>query len=187
MLNPFKPWHGLRQGDPLSSYLFLFFEDGLSCILKHEIRSGALHELKICRLALGVSPLLFADDTLLFFEANEEQAMVINDGLRWYERCPGQLMNPAKCSILFGAACMDMDKERIKEILCVENTMADENYLSLPTLEGRLNKDKFNSTKERLTKRFTNWAPRNMSSGAKEVLIKAVAQAIRTCLYDGCI
>jgi hypothetical protein len=48
LLNPFKPSHGLRQGDPLSPYLFLFVADGLSRILQHEVGSGALHELKIC-------------------------------------------------------------------------------------------------------------------------------------------
>jgi hypothetical protein len=32
--------------------------------------------------------------------------------------------------------------------------------------------------KERLTKRWTNWVEKNMSTGAKEVLIKSVAQAI---------
>jgi hypothetical protein len=67
LLNPFKPSRGLRQGDPLSPYLFLFVADGLSCILEHEIRSGAMHDLRICRTALGISHLLFADDTLLFF------------------------------------------------------------------------------------------------------------------------
>jgi hypothetical protein len=57
----------------------------------------------------------------------------------------------------------------------VENTMVDKKYLGLPTPEGRMNKDKFSSTKERLIKRFTNWAERDMSTGTKEVLIKSVA------------
>jgi hypothetical protein len=35
-------------------------------------------------------------------------------------------------------------------------------------------------TKGRLAKRFTSWVERFMSAGAKEVLIKSVAQAIPT-------
>jgi hypothetical protein len=50
----------------------------------------------------------------------------------------------------------------------------------LPTPKGRMGKDRFKSTKERLPSKFTNWAERYMSAGAKEVLIKSVAQAIPT-------
>jgi hypothetical protein len=51
----------------------------------------------------------------------------------------------------------------------------DEKYLGLLTREGRINKDKFRSMKEKLIRRFMNWVERNMSMRAKEVLIKSVA------------
>jgi hypothetical protein len=41
-LESFTPSHGLRQGDPLSPYLFLFMADRLSRILQQEVESGAL-------------------------------------------------------------------------------------------------------------------------------------------------
>jgi hypothetical protein len=53
-------------------------------------------------------------------------------------------------------------------------------YLGLPTPDGRMSKKKFETTKERLSKCVTNWVERYMSMGAKEVLIKSVAQAIST-------
>jgi hypothetical protein len=43
-----------------------------------------------------------------------------------------------------------------------------------------MGKERFKSTKERLVKRFSNWAEKHMSTGAKEVLIKSVVQAIPT-------
>jgi hypothetical protein len=139
-----------------------------------------LHELKICRHAPGVSHLLFADDTMLFLEVTEQQAIIINKVLRMYERCTGQLINPTKFSIMFGSDCSASDQEAVKNVLKVENIAVSEKYLGLPTPEGRLKKERFLTMKERFTKRFTNWAERNMSSGAKEVLIKSVAQAIPT-------
>jgi hypothetical protein len=39
-LETFKPTHGLRQGDPLSPYLFLFVTDGLSKLIQHETQQG---------------------------------------------------------------------------------------------------------------------------------------------------
>jgi hypothetical protein len=132
-LEPFKPSCGLWQGDPLSPYLFLFVVDGLSKLLHREIERGALHELHVCRRAPGISHLLFADDTLLFMEVKEEQAYIINSVLHQYEHGTGQLINPGKCSIMFGKNCETADKERIKEILRVAHIAEDEKYLGLPT------------------------------------------------------
>jgi hypothetical protein len=72
ILESFTPTRGLRQGDPLSPYLFLFVADGLSKLLQAEIDKGQIKELKVCKRSPGISPLLFADDSLLFFEANVE-------------------------------------------------------------------------------------------------------------------
>jgi hypothetical protein len=178
LLNSFKPSCGLRQGDPLSPYLFLLVADGLSRILQHEVISGALHELKICRHTPSISHLLFADDTLFFLEVSEQQAGVVHRALKRYERCTGQLINSSKCSIMFGTGCMHLEREKVKEIMGVDTVVVDEKYLGLPTPEGRITKDKFKSTKEKMVSKFTNWVERNMSAGAKEVLIKSVAQAI---------
>ena len=70
----FAPSRGLRQGDPLSPFLFLFVADALDTILKHEIAANRLTPLRVCAQAPGISHLLFADDTLLFFRANGEEA-----------------------------------------------------------------------------------------------------------------
>jgi hypothetical protein len=68
------PTRGLRQGDSLSPFLFLFIVDGLAALLQSEISSGGIAPIKVCRCAPGVSHLLFEDDTLLFFKANAAQA-----------------------------------------------------------------------------------------------------------------
>jgi hypothetical protein len=67
LLDSFSPSRGLRQGNPLSPYLFLFIADGLSTLIRHEIESASLWELHICRRGPSISHLLFADDCLLFF------------------------------------------------------------------------------------------------------------------------
>jgi hypothetical protein len=54
----------------------------------------------------------------------------------------------------------------------------EDKYLGYPTPEGRMRKGKFQPSKERLSKKLNNWAERLMSMGAKDELIKSVAQAI---------
>jgi hypothetical protein len=77
LTHPFSLSRGLRQGAFLSPYLFLLVVDGLSTLLKHNERLGQLEGVKVCRRASSVSHLLFADDSLLFFRANVEQAQVV--------------------------------------------------------------------------------------------------------------
>lgn len=105
LLEPFSPTRGLRQGDPLSPYLFLLVADGLSNIIKSNESEGLIQPLKVCRRAPGISHLLFADDSLLFFKADTEQASRIRDVLQMYESSTGQLINPSKCSMLFSDFC----------------------------------------------------------------------------------
>jgi hypothetical protein len=146
-LEPFKPSRGLCQGDLLSPYLFLFVVDGLSKLLQMEIQQGNLHELKIYRRTSVVSHLLFTDDTMLFMEISKAQADRVNQVLREYEKRTGQLINLAKCSIMFGSGCSEENKEKVKGILKVKNVVQEEKYLGLPTPEGRMNKNSFKSMK----------------------------------------
>jgi hypothetical protein len=62
-LPQFLPTRGVRQGDPISPYLFLLAAEGLSCLLKHHSLSSELHGLMVAPSAPAVSHLLFADDS----------------------------------------------------------------------------------------------------------------------------
>jgi hypothetical protein len=55
LLDAFSPSRGLRQGDPLSPFLFLFVADGLSSLLKNEVDNGRITPIKVCRRAPGIS------------------------------------------------------------------------------------------------------------------------------------
>jgi hypothetical protein len=177
-LEQFSPTRGIRQGDPLSPYLFLFVGEALSCILKKETEDGRITPLKVARGAPGVSNLLFANDSLLFFKASSEEVRSVGSALDLFQRCTGQLISHSKCSLLFSLACPQSKQLDIKSILHVPNSTFEEKYLGLPTPDGRMKGDQFQPILNRFTKRLTNWAERFMSHGAKDTLIKSVAQAI---------
>jgi len=73
-VGPIIPGRGLRQGDPLSPYLFILCAEGLSALNHQAEVRGELHGAKICRNAPIVTHLLFADDCFLFFMATEAEA-----------------------------------------------------------------------------------------------------------------
>ena len=60
---------GIKQGDPLSPYLFLLCAESLSSMLRKATESSRLHDITLCRERVQLSHLLFTDDSLLFYEA----------------------------------------------------------------------------------------------------------------------
>lgn len=85
----FSPKRGLRQGDPLSPYLFLLCAEGFSALLQEAEQNGSIKGVKICLRVPSVSHLLFADDSLLLVKANRENAVQIQRILEMYEQVSG--------------------------------------------------------------------------------------------------
>jgi hypothetical protein len=134
--------------------------------------------LQICRRAPGISHLFFADDSLLFFKADVGQANKIKDVLDVYSSSTGQLINPAKCSVMFGESCPMEQRVEVKTCLQITQETFETKYLGLPTPEGRMHKGKFVSLQAKLAKCLVEWEDNHKSQSAKEVLIKSVAQAL---------
>ena len=67
-----KPSRGLRQGDPLSLYLFLLCAKGFHSLIQKEKIAGTLKEVSISRGGPKITHLFFADDSLLFCKASTD-------------------------------------------------------------------------------------------------------------------
>lgn len=59
----------LRQGDPLSPYLFLFCAEGLSTLSNATKRKGEIRGISVTRGRTRVNHLQFADDYIIFCRA----------------------------------------------------------------------------------------------------------------------
>uniref|UniRef100_A0A803QHA4 Uncharacterized protein n=1 Tax=Cannabis sativa TaxID=3483 RepID=A0A803QHA4_CANSA len=84
------PSQGLRQGDPLSPYLFLLCSEGLSAALCIQQRLGNFKGISIARSTPVISHLLFADDTLLFSKATQLSYNALKAALQLYNQAIGQ-------------------------------------------------------------------------------------------------
>ena len=61
-----RPSRGLKQGDPLSPYLFLLCSEGLNRMLQQAASNDTIRGFSLCKRGPKISHLFFADDTLLF-------------------------------------------------------------------------------------------------------------------------
>lgn len=73
----FKPTRGLRQGNPLSPFLFFICSKGLSTLMRLAVKDGLLKEAKTSRNDLQISHLLFANYYILFGMATLEGSNVL--------------------------------------------------------------------------------------------------------------
>ena len=97
----FTPTRGLRQGDPLSPYLFLLCTEGLNALLTHAEENGNISGVKVCTDAPPVTNLLFADDSLILMKDNQHNATALKSTLDLYCTATGQLVSAEKSSIFF--------------------------------------------------------------------------------------
>lgn len=68
------PQRGLRQGDPLSPYLFIMCTEALIANTKKAERDKLLTDIKVARACPSISHLLFADDSLFSVEQERRNA-----------------------------------------------------------------------------------------------------------------
>ncbi|XP_019180195.1 PREDICTED: uncharacterized protein LOC109175386 [Ipomoea nil] len=170
------PTRGIRQGDPLSSYLFIICAEGLSILLQQAEGCGDIHG--IARGAPSISHLFFADDSLLFFKANQRKAQKVKECLEKYSGASGQLINFDKFCAVFSHNTT-ADHWRLVSACVGVRELADfGKYLGLPSVLGRNKNATFHYIEARIRERMGNWQHKFLSKAGKEVLLKSVAQAL---------
>lgn len=181
-----SPGRGLRQGDPLSPYLYILCTEGLSSLIKNGVRGGNIHGIKICRRAPIVTHLLFADDSFLFMKANDREVNFVKELLHCYELASGQAINLDESVLFFSSNVSLQNRQLLANTLGVHTRQDVGKYLGLPSLIGRNRIDVFNYVTDRIWKKVSSWKGKTLSMAGREVLIKSVAQAIPSycmCMY----
>ncbi|XP_048498315.1 uncharacterized protein LOC104897505 [Beta vulgaris subsp. vulgaris] len=176
----FTPSRGLRQGDPLSPFLFVLCAEGLSTLLRDAKKKKLIHGVKIGRRVSPISHLFFADDSLLFIRATEEEVDNVLDVLSIYEAASGQKLNMEKSEMSYSR---NLELEKINTLqmkLAFKAVEGHDKYLGLPTYIGSSKKRVFQAIQDRVWKKLKGWKGKYLSQAGREVLLKAVAQAIPT-------
>ena len=128
-LGYFSNSRGLRQGDPISPYLFVLVMEFWSIQMDMAIASGELQPLKR-GMSIPVFHLLFADDMLLFFKASKKSFSTINGLLAKLALNTGLSINRDKSKLFLSKGCRD--KEDPSELIQIPAGNFPVTYLGLP-------------------------------------------------------
>ena len=174
------PSRGIRQGNPLSPYLFLLCAEGLFALIQSAVDKGQMEEVKICRGSQRLSHLFIADDSLIFCKVTLKECDKLQRLLAVCEKASGQQLNRAKTSLFFSGNTPREVQEEKKNRFGAQIIKQHEKYLGLPSLVGRNKRTTFNAIKEKLGKVLVDWKEKLLSKVGKEFLIKVITQAIPT-------
>nr|XP_027060751.1 uncharacterized protein LOC113687311 [Coffea arabica] len=174
------PGRDIRQGDPLSPYLFLLCSEGFSNLLRRAAESKKISGMIICRRGPSITHLFFADDSLIFCKANQQQATELMRVLHVYATGSGQLINLDKSSILFSKNVSPVEKQEICQIMGNMQQVSQGKYLGLPMVVTRTKEQIFGFIRNNIQQRLLKWQNRLLSAAGKEIMLKSVSMAMPT-------
>ncbi|XP_010419180.1 PREDICTED: uncharacterized protein LOC104704857 [Camelina sativa] len=164
----------------LSPYLFILCTEVLIANIKKAEREEKITGIKIARDLPPISHLLFADDSLFFCQADEEQCSTVMNIIGNYGKASGQEVNLDKSSIMFGKKVTSEVKDRVKSVIGISKEGGMGSYLGIPESLGGSRVQVFGYVRDRMNDRVNGWTTKFLSKGGKEVLLKLVALALPT-------
>jgi hypothetical protein len=144
----------------------------------YEEEVGGIDGVRVCRNAPSVLHLLFSDDSLILMKADMTNATSLQQVLNTYYANSGQVVSVAKSSIYYSLNTNVLIRAEICQELHIDTEALSDKYLGLPAIVGADISDCFLHFVERIIQRINGWKEKQLSIGGKEILLKAVAQAI---------
>lgn len=151
--NTFKPKRGIRQGDPLSPYLFILCAEVLSGLIQKSQQEGLIDGISIATNASAISHLLYAGESILFCRANPEEATTIMNIPKIYQEASGQKINMDKSEMVFSPNISQDIINQFQANLPIKISNNINKYLGMPTHFGRFKASDFNFIMDRILKK----------------------------------
>ncbi|KAG8363550.1 hypothetical protein BUALT_Bualt19G0034200 [Buddleja alternifolia] len=165
---------GLRQGDPLSPYLFMLCMECLAYLINEAVSSKKWDPLEVCRREPKFSHLFFADDLILMAKATNENATSIKGILMKFYRSSGLVTNLGKSRVYFSRSLNWNLQRRIASTLGLARTLDLGKYLGVPIHHGRVSPSLYRPLIEKIQSCLSTWKAKFLNMAARATLIQSV-------------
>lgn len=171
---PIKSTRGLRQGDPLSPYLFVLCLERLGHRITDAVHDGSW---KPFRFGRGNCPTLshvcFVDDLVLVAEASSSQIQLVKTILHEFGSVSGQKVNLGKSQVFFSANVPERLANSLSQEIEIQATQDLGIYLGAPMLHQRISKNSFQFLIDRMRAKLSGWKAKNLSMAGRITLAQS--------------
>ncbi|XP_028052094.1 uncharacterized protein LOC114256638 [Camellia sinensis] len=173
----FSPQRGLRQGDPLSPFLFNIVSEGLNMLLNRAINLGILRGVLVGSKDVLLSHLQFADDSIIFSEADWDQMVLIKRVLRCFEFLSGLRINYHK-SVVCGVGMDDSLLLSFAKLLNCQVHSLPLKFLALPLGANPGRKSTWKPVLDKFRSKLSRWKRKLLSFAGRLTLIKSTLSSL---------
>lgn len=167
----FKGSRGLRQGDPLSPYLFVLTLEVFSQMLRRKYIDGSIG-FHPNTSAIKVTHLSFADDLMIFSDGTINSVKCIADTLESFAQWSGLRMNTSKTE-LFTAGLNNAETLAISHLGFNIGSLPIR-YLGLPLMHRKLQISNYRPLLQKISAHFNCWSAKALSFAGRRQLLSSV-------------
>ena len=184
-LEPFHHFRGIRQGDPLSPYLFILCMEVLGAMITEKCSSKLWNLIKASQGGIAFSYLFFADDLVLFAKADQKNCVAVRDVLESFCELSSQKVSLDKSRVFFNPNVSADGRTDLCNILGFRSTPSLRKYLGFPIKHSGTPQD-FGFILDRVQGRLARWKANLLSFAGRLVLTQTVTSTIPNYAMQCC-
>ncbi|GJT91737.1 hypothetical protein Tco_1080582 [Tanacetum coccineum] len=174
LLGLWNVWkRGLRQGDPLSPYIFTLIMEVFTLMLQRKVRDSNLFTYHRYYDKLKLTNLCFADDLFLFAHGDANSACVIMACLDEFKGVSGLVPSLPKSTAYF-CNVLNHTKLAILNIISFEERHLPVKYLGVPLISSRLIYRDCKELIDKVRSRIQDWKNKSLLAAGRLQLIRSV-------------
>ncbi|GJR19962.1 RNA-directed DNA polymerase, eukaryota, reverse transcriptase zinc-binding domain protein [Tanacetum coccineum] len=174
----FKGGSGLRQGDPISSYLFTLVIEVLNLFLKDETTKERNFKYHFGCKKLKITHLYFADNLLMLCHGDPTSINTIKRALEKFSNVSVLHLNMSKSTMFCGSLSVD-EKNTLLNILPFKIGKLLVRYLGVPLMDKKISVKDYKSLVDKVRHKLSDWKNKSLSYAGRSQLIASVLSSMQ--------
>jgi Reverse transcriptase (RNA-dependent DNA polymerase) len=166
------PGRGLRQGCPLSPYLFILSMEVLSRMLQGAQQMGDLKGIVLATGAPALTHSMYADDLVLFGQAEEAELNVLKTIMGDFGRISGLKINDQKSVVWFSKCTTIRRKRLVTQTFPAKGSDDTTTYLGYPMPHGKVTYRHYKHMEDKIVGKFGGWKVSTLSHAGRLALAR---------------